>query len=170
MYIKAIGAVLIVCCCGGYGMLLASAHRKEVSQLHQLARVLDIMQSELAYRLTPVPQLCQIAARDLPAVLATVFETVADELEGKDCPEVADAFDIALREQKELTPAVRMILKNLGHTLGRFDLQGQLQGFSQCAQECTHKLKELETNQQQRLRSYQTLGFCAGAALAIILF
>ena len=31
------------------------------------------------------------------------------------------------------------------------------------------QLRELERNRQQRLRSYRTLGLCAGAALAILL-
>ena len=31
------------------------------------------------------------------------------------------------------------------------------------------ELRELERNRQQRLRSYRTLGLCAGAALALLL-
>lgn len=170
MYIKIIGALLIIACCGGYGILLATAHRKEVQLLHQLMRMLDVMQSELEYRLTPIPQLCRICVADADEPLQKVFLAVADKLENQKAGDAAAAMTLALQEQKHLPPITAAQLKQLGQTLGRFDLQGQLRGFAQCTQACTHKLNELECNQQQRLRSYQTLGFCAGAALAILLF
>ena len=169
MYIKIIGALLIIACCGGYGMLLAAAHRREVRLLHQLLRVLDVMQSELEYKLTPVPQLCRVCAEDAGA-LRSIFLSVADKLEKQETVDTAAAMAMAVQEDKHLPSITASLLRNLGQTLGRFDLQGQIRGFSQCAKECSHKLNELESNQQQRLRSYQILGFCAGAALAILLF
>ena len=149
--------------------MLAATHRKEVRLLHQLLRVLNVMQSELEYRLTPVPQLCRICAEEAGA-LGGVFLSAADKLEKQEVPDAAAAMTRAVQEDKQLPPIVSAQLRNLGQTLGRFDLQGQIRGFAQCVQGCTHKLNELESNQQQRLRSYQTLGFCAGAALAILLF
>lgn len=169
MYIKIFGAVLIIACCGGIGILLANVHRREVRMLHQLLRVLELMKSELSYRLTPVPQLCRICADALPEPLCGIFIAVADKLDGQFCCDVASAFGVALQETSLPSVTGRM-LQELGQTLGRFDLPGQLNGLSQCVQECTHQLNELEFNQQQRLRSYQTLGFCAGAALSILLF
>ena len=56
----------------------------------------------------------------------------------------------------------------LGASLGRFDLQGQLQGIESVRAQCRKDLAELEDNRDQRLRSYQTLGLCAGCALAIL--
>ena len=61
-------------------------------------------------------------------------------------------------------------LQALGQTLGRFDLTGQLTCMERCRQSCMGQLEVLEHQQSQRLRSYQTLGFCAGEALAILLF
>ena len=169
MYMKILGAVLIVACCGGYGILLAATHRREVKLLRQFLNVLGVMQSELEYRLTPVIQLCRLCGEDA-GELRSVFLTVADKLEKQEAADPATAMTLALQQEKRLPPIAASILRNLGQTLGRFDLQGQIRGFSQCAKDCGYKLNELETNQQQRLRSYQTLGFCAGAALAILLF
>lgn len=169
MYIKIIGAFLIVACCGGYGIKLAATHRREVQLLHELLRILDVMQSELEYRLTPIPQLCKVCAEDAGA-LKFIFLLVADKLEKQETCDASAAMALTLQENKNFPPITAGQLRNLGQTLGRFDLQGQIRGFSQCAKDCAHKLNELESNQQQRLRSYRTLGFCAGAALAILLF
>ena len=169
MYIKICGALLIVACCGGIGILFANTQRLEVRLLHQLLRVLELMKSELSYRLTSVPQLCRICSDALSEPLRGIFAAVADKLDNQTCVDAERAFHTVLQEMN-LPSQTKATLQNLGQTLGRFDLQGQLNGFSQCAQECTHKLNELECNQQQRLRSYRTLGFCAGVTLAILLF
>ena len=138
--------------------------------LHQLTRVYEQMYAELEYRLTPVPELCRQCAVDLSGPLAEVFGSIADILETQTAIDAASAMRLVLNRQKNLPSEITNQLELLGHNLGRFDLPGQLRGLRQCKVECEHKRNELEHNQQQRLRSYQTLGFCAGAALAILLF
>jgi hypothetical protein len=60
------------------------------------------------------------------------------------------------------------VLRELGQSLGRFDLNGQLLGIAAVRNTCRSKLQQFEKNKEVRLRSYQTLGLCAGAALAIL--
>ena len=52
--------------------------------------------------------------------------------------------------------------------IGRFDLEGQLQGLESVRVYCRDQLDNLAKDRDVRLRSYQTLGLCAGAALAIL--
>lgn len=170
MYIKIIGALLIIGCCGGYGMLLALSHRRLVLQLRQLEQVYGQMYAELEYRLTPIPELCRLCAAQLPMPLCNVFMSLAEILETQSANDVSTAMCLVLERHRNLPTEISKQLELLGHNLGRFDLPGQLRGLCQCKSECERKRNELEHNQQQRLRSYQTLGFCAGAALAILLF
>ena len=72
--------------------------------------------------------------------------------------------------QRELPRCVRRNLKQLALSLGRYDLEGQLQGLEMVRQQCRKDLEELESDRFDRMRSYQTLAVCAGAALAILLF
>lgn len=170
MPLKIIGALLIIGCCGGFGILLAHNHRREVKLLYELLYLFDLMTSELEYRLTPLPELCRLCARELSQPLRYVFETIAQHLELQTASDVAEAMDQCLNEDKLLPAGAAAQLHLLGQTLGRFDLDGQLRGLRHCIETCRHQLEELEHNQQQRLRTYQTLGFCAGAALTILLF
>ncbi len=170
MYTKIIGALLIIGCCGGYGMLLAASHRKLVSQMCQLEQVYGHMYAELEYRLTPIPELCRLCAADLQTPLSDVFLSMAEILESQSASDTSSAMRMVLQRYGKLPVEIGKQLELLGHNLGRYDLPGQLRGLRQCKSECERKRKELEHNQQQRLRSYQTLGFCAGAALAILLF
>ena len=170
MYIKVTGAVLILTGCGGYGLLLAHNHRKEVSALHQLADVLQHMICELEYRLTPLPELCSFGAVHTKGALRNFFLALSEKMDEQATADVAQCVEMALKETAGLPGYVTSQLRQLGQTLGHFDLQGQVTGLNQCRDACLAQLEAMEHQQAQRLRSYQTLGFCAGAALAIILF
>ena len=49
-----------------------------------------------------------------------------------------------------------------------FDLAGQLKSLKALQRACQDALVSLERDKDVRMRNYQTLGLCAGAALAII--
>ena len=74
----------------------------------------------------------------------------------------------AMEKCHDLPACLRRPLRLLGQTLGNFDLPGQLQGLKSSQDVCRRELARLEHNRDARLRSYQTLGLCAGAALVIL--
>lgn len=170
MYLKLTGAILILTGCGGYGIALAVSHRREAAALHQLIRVVDRMSCELACRLTALPELCRFGAEQCGGPLQTFFLKLAKNMDGQVSPDVGMCVLAALKETVALPSYTSAQLRSLGQTLGRFDIQGQLTSLERCRQSCQEQLEVLEHQQTQRMRSYQTLGFCAGAALAILLF
>lgn len=165
---KWIGAVLIILGCGGFGFRIALGYRSTERLLRQLLEVLETMESELQYRLLPLPTLLRRAARDAGGTLREVFARLAEELDRQSQPDAAGCMRIALDSCRELPAAVRRPLRQLGQTLGRFDLPGQIHGLKAVQDTCRRELTRLENNRDVRLRSYQTLGLCAGAALAIL--
>lgn len=168
MIIKLIGAVCIIASCGGMGFSMAAAHRREEEGLHQLIGVLDRMGCELQYRLTPLPVLCRDAAIDCEGELQKVLQYLCQALEDQVSPDAGSCMGIALEKAGRLPPSVRRNLMMLGTSLGRYDLQGQLNGIEAVRIRCRSDLGELSRNRDVRLRSYQTLGLCAGCALAIL--
>lgn len=169
MGIKLMGAVLIIAGCGGYGWMMANNHRREVEALRRLVSALEYMAAELEYKLTPLPVLCTDMESVVDGCMGQVFARLGRLLNVQIYPNVQEAMAAAVRETKGLPPMAAKQLLSLGKTLGKFDLSGQLRGLNGCRLDCCHQLEELEHNQSQRLRSYQTLGFCAGVALAILL-
>lgn len=169
MDIKWLGAVLVVGGCGGFGFSIASAHRRQDRLLRQLLRLLKQMEWELRYRLTALPELCRLASQEAEGMLKKVFQDLYRELSWQSAPETAACMGIVLRRNPDLPPKLRKALKHLGAVLGRFDLQGQLQGLQSVQEEIQRSLQDGGKEQEQRLRSYQTLGLCAGLALAILL-
>lgn len=168
MSIKLIGAALIIAGCGGIGFSMAAAHRREENALRQLIGALDYMGCELQYHLTPLPELCRGAATQSGGCIRNVLLGLAAELESQIAPDASACMNAAISKAPKLPSQVKASLASLGSSLGYFDLQGQLKGLEAARQQCRRDLDALSKDRDVRLRSYQTLGLCAGAALAIL--
>jgi stage III sporulation protein AB len=165
---KWIGAILVFASCGGFGFALCVIHKNEEGMLRQLVSALDFMQCELQYRLTPLPELCRSAGLQASGCLRQIFLTFSRELDYRLTPDVSSSMDVALEQSHNIPPKVKAILQMLGNSLGRFDLNGQLLGLEAVRHQCREDLQNLAADKPLRLRSYQTLSLCAGAALVIL--
>ena len=101
--------------------------------------------------------------------MRTVFLNLYRELSWQKLPDAGSCMHAAIQRTGEVPARVRRLLGQLGHTLGRFDLPGQIQGIQAVRKRCEDTLADVRKNREEQLRSYQTLGICAGAALAIVL-
>ena len=169
MNIKWIGAILVILGCGGVGFSMAATYRREERILRTLIRGLDYMTCELQFRLPSLPQLSRQTGAECGGVMGQAMTTLAEVLESQTCPDVESCMCAALDQVKDVPSSARDALELLGKSLGRFDLDGQLQGLEQVRAHCRRGLSELENGRDQRIRGYQTLGVCTGAALAILL-
>lgn len=160
---------MVVLGCGGFGFSLAGAHKKEENALRQLLSALDYMECELQFRLTPLPELCHLAGQEAKGAVRDVMLTLSRELDEQSAPDVGSCMNAAVDSSGTLPPRIKEILLQMGRSLGRFDLEGQLKGLEAARGACRRELDALTHNRDNRLRSYQTLGLCAGAALAILL-
>lgn len=166
--IKWIGAVLVISGCGMFGYSMAAAHRREEAALRQLIAALDYMQCELQYRLTPLPELCRQAGQQSRNLIGQVLLMLAQELECQTGPDVESCIYAALKSGTDMPGRTKKAFEILGTSLGRFDVEGQVRGLESVRSFCRRELEELSVNRDARLRSYQTLGLCAGASLAIL--
>lgn len=166
---KWIGAVLIMTGCGGYGFALCVRDREEIRALKNLIRVLEFMAWELQFQMTPLPEICQKAGNAVNGIVGKVFSLLADALQSRMQPDVSVCMDLTLSQLPHMPETARAMLMLLGNTLGRYDLEGQLEGLETVRTGCIQALSEMEKDKHQRMRTYQTLGLCTGAALAILL-
>lgn len=165
---KLLGAILIIAGCGGFGVSMTASFKREEAALCQLIGILDYIQCELQYRLTPLPDLCRQVSVERRNQIGKFFRVFGEELESCQIPDVESYMRIALSKFDSLPRKTVTALELLGNTMGRFDLEGQIQSLESVRQYCRQELDTMGTNRDIRLRSYQTLGLCTGAALAIL--
>ena len=165
---KWIGAGLVFAGCTGAGFLKASAYRREERLLADTYRLLEQMENELSFRVSDVYILCDLS-RNFSKELASFYDAVKENLLNQSADTVSDAMEIVCREGNSLPQSVYEMQFLLGQTLGQYDLEGQLREISSVKEICRQKLTALQDNREDKLKSYQTLGLCAGAALALML-
>ena len=168
MNIRWIGAALIIISCGGIGFRIANEQLKTERMLRELIRIFDYMECELQYRLTSLPQLCRQAAGSERSTIRKVFGLIAEELEGQISPNTEQCVRTAVCRINKLPEVVSQIFYQMGMSFGVFSLEGQLKALKSVRDECKKTLDNLLVNKDNRLRSYQTLGICAGAAIVIL--
>lgn len=169
MSMKWIGSMVIIAGCCGIGLSLVSSYRRQVKQIRQFLSALDMIQSELEYRRTPLPELCRLAGQSSTGAVRVVFESLYRELDKQIAPDAACCMNAVLSSVTVSHP-VRGLFYYLGKTLGRFDLPGQIRGIDAARREGSLLLDKLTHDQDKRVQSYQTLALCAGAAMSILLF
>ena len=168
--IKILGALLIMIGCGSVGFKMAAGYIREERCLKQIISTLDYMECELQYRLMALPELCMRAAENCGGKLKLLLYSLIHEMEAQISPDAERCMSAALSKHRDLPPISTEILEKFGHSLGKFDLQGQLKGINDIRSECKYHLDQLLSNKEQRLKAYRTLALCAGAALAILFF
>ncbi len=168
MIVKIIGAILVLSACFWVGFSKASQHRRREQTLEQLIQALEYMKRELEYALLPLPELCRRAAKQCTGKISILFDRLAQELDKQLSADAACCMDAALLGIKGLPESTADRLRLLGRSLGRFDVTGQLSGLQGVAELCKRDLEGLYSGREERIRSYQTLALCAGAALVIL--
>ncbi len=168
MLLKTIGAVCVIVGCGAVGFRIAAADKYEERCLRRLLDIVSHMQWELTYRMTPLPTLCRQAVGEKGGAVSKFFLNLADELDAQLAPDVSRCCSVCLDMQKDLPPITRKILEKMGSSLGMFDLCGQVDSFHSVKKEIQRQLDLHSKNKDVRIRNYQTLGICAGAAIAIL--
>lgn len=169
MYIKWIGSVLIVAGCGGLGLTLSGYFRKERQLLQSLLSVLSFLECQLQYQLTPLPELCRQAGRASGGLLEEVFLNFSRELDWQKAPDTDSCMVEAIRKSRSVPMRVKELLRRMGISFGRFDLEGQLKDFDQLRKLCERELSQLSENLESRVKTCRTLSLCIGAAAAILL-
>ena len=131
------------------GLGLARTVRRQQAQTLAFIDAVLRIRHELQYRLTPLPDVF------LAADTCTV---------GYACRQ-------ALRRTEGLCiPAgVRTALMSLFDTLGKYDLDGNLQALDLALGRLREEARQLQGSAAARCKTYVTLGVCTGLAVAVIL-
>ena len=168
MNFKWIGAAMVMIGCGLAGFSMSAAYRREERELRQLAASLDYMVCELQYRRSSLPELCNLVGSERGGCVGRLFRNLGKELESNQSPDIQSCLAAAAATAGQLPRRIREAICLLGSTLGRFDLEGQLTGIESVRGYCRSQIDEMSQGRDARLRSYETLVLCAGAALAIL--
>lgn len=168
---KLAGIIVILVSAGSVGFRIAAGLKKRCRMLQQLLAAIAVLQNEIVFCGTPLPQAFALAAVASYGPTEALFSAMAREMDRRRWLLPAAALDLAWREQPELQTEeeLRQIFLALMSSLGKYDRDNQVHALETARNRLTDLLHGAEQERSIRSKTYEALGVCAGLALAILL-
>lgn len=168
--IRLLGAALVVAGCGALGLAGVARLDGRVKDLGELAAGLDTLQRELGWRLAPLPDGLETAAKAAHGPAAQFFSQCAQKAGQPEGQPFQEVWRDSLNEAPlRLSAEDKRFLERLGAVLGRYDGDSQRLALEDGAAGL-RQLQGAAADDRSRLgRVYGVLGMTAGLLLAIIL-
>ena len=165
---KWVGAICIFTACTSVGFSIAFKQIREIKMLEQWIRIAHRIEKEIGYYGKSIPDVFRMISYEEKGELAQVFLRTAIEMENQIYPDASQCLSIAVAKTERLPGSILELLDFLGNELGKYNLDEQLKGIAQISTIAMEKRNQLCKDRVKRIRGYQTLGLCAGAALVIL--
>ena len=167
---RLLGAVLVVAGCVSLGLCAVAWLDGRVRDLGELAAGLDALQRELGWRLSPLPQALEGAARAARGPAADFFALCARRARSPEGQAFQETWREALNASSlRLRGEDKALLERLGGVLGRYDGDSQRLALEDAAAGL-RTLQGAAADERSRLgRVYGVLGAAAGLLAVILL-
>ena len=153
------------------GFYAAARLGRRPRMLRELAGALEQMEREVAFRLTPLPEIFAGLAAEHSGAVGAVFSACAAGTEGLERRPMGQVWRRALEEAGlDLDARSARVLEELGDVLGRYDAEGLRAALCGAAEELRAAAGQAERELEQKGRMERVLGLTAGAMLAILLW
>lgn len=167
--IRVVGFILVVSGCATVGILQAASVKRTAKLYEGLRLGLIWMKNEISYSLVPLEQATGRVAQMLPSPLNALFRRLSDSIAADPGCSLAWTASGFFEFDNALPVQMQDILLDLLRMLGRQDTSSQVRVLELAEARVNAVLQQLEKDKAERCRSYKSLGFCAGLALAVIL-
>ena len=168
--IRIMGAALLILGCGGLGLSAVNRLDGRVRDLRELSAGLEILQRELSFRLSPLPEALEAAAGGTHERAAGFFAFCARGAKQLDGSPFRTFWSGELeRSPLRLSREDRALLEQLGPVLGRYDGESQRQAVENVLAGLSRRQAQAEDDRRRLGRVYGVLGLTAGLFLTLML-
>ncbi|MCG0277606.1 MAG: stage III sporulation protein AB [Thermanaeromonas sp.] len=167
------GASLVILSCGFLGLILANIYQTRPVQLKSLISGLKLLETEIVYASTPLPQALGKVGGRLEGAVKLLFLQTATLLREEPGLPAAEAWEEGLKKLKEQS-ALHMqdleILKTLGQGLGVSSREDQVKNLELAREHLKQQLALAEEAAQRQGKMWRTLGFLLGITLVLLMY
>ena len=168
--LKALGVILMFGGCIGIGTGKVKELDSRINVLRSLLYSLEVIARELEFRLSPMEQLLETAAKGTPEPVFGFFNECSAELKGGKSRPFFDIWSRLANERLYILKKTDLeSFLQLGGILGRYDSCGQKQAVDRVLSILSQSLSDSLFERKNQGKVYCTLGATAGAFLVILL-
>lgn len=171
LLVKLIGAVLIMAATTHLGWQVAGTYARRPRHLRHLQTGLAVLQTEIEYGATPLPDALAATARAAGPQVGLIFQRTATLLQKGGGMTAGDALRNALAQtqgQTALAQPDQEVLLALAAVLGSTGRQDQVRHLALARQRLAGEEARAEEHRQRYERLARYLGVLSGAALVLI--
>ncbi|RKD34576.1 stage III sporulation protein AB [Thermohalobacter berrensis] len=170
--LKIIGSLMIVISCSFFGFYLGSRYSKRLNNLIFLQNCIQLLESEVIYSATPLPEALDNVYRKGNKKVSFIFKEIKDHLKSNKVYDIYDSFvyikDILKNNLHLIDEDIEIIL-SLGRVLGSSNRDDQQKHFKLVLKQIQTQQKEAEEKKKKNEKLYKNLGVLTGLAIVIIL-
>lgn len=169
---KIVGALFIIVAFGYIGMIVGKNFRRRPEELRTLQGSLQLLETEIVYGATPLPEAFERIARQFDNHVGEIFKLAKNNL-WAEVGDIQRAWSKALNEQFQhlaLTKKDLEVLQSLGRTLGISDRDDQKKHLRLAMEKLKVEEKNAAEEAQKYASTFNYLGFLCGLTLVIIIF
>ncbi|MBE3588584.1 MAG: stage III sporulation protein AB [Thermoanaerobacteraceae bacterium] len=170
---KLLGSLLIILAAGGMGITISGNYARRPRDLRSLQAALQMLETEITYTATPLPEaLGQVALRAGGRV-APLFSRAREELLSLSGCTAQEAWETSLKEfypGTALKPADLAILRRLGAALGISNIQDQSKHLRLAMEQLGLEMARAEEEAARYVKLWNYLGFLGGLAAVLMLY
>lgn len=169
--LKLIGAILLTAGASLWGFSSAKSLKDRGSALSAIASSLEIMGYELCDKLTPVPELFSLLAKQAPKPACKLFQNAENRMSEIGAVPFSELWHHAVRDTTELmlTEQEILTLSELGFSLGKYDAYEQRKAVETAKRQFEDYAKKAADDRDKNWKSQAFLGVAAGLFAVIIL-
>ncbi|KXG76792.1 stage III sporulation protein SpoIIIAB [Thermotalea metallivorans] len=169
--VKLMISAVIVLSASLIGYILSYNYVQRPKQIKNLILSLQLLETEILYMLTPLPQALKKIGSKGNTELAGIFKEAGSLLETRRGYDIEDAWQQAI-EQKirftSLSEEDKEILIDFGKNLGSIDRENQIKNFNFIYAQLKKQQQTAEELRAKNEKMYRSLGVLLGLAIVIL--
>lgn len=166
LVLKLVVSVLIIAVCTAIGIKQSKKYESREYILREAIGLFKGIKNEINYTLTPIPNAIESVRQNMKTGLKGVMGAVSFELLQYNTSEEVVASEIAKLE--ELTPYDRQVISNGIISLGKTDLDGQMNILNMTCNTLENQLQDSIEDKKKNSKLYKTVGIATGLMIAIV--
>lgn len=170
--IRIIGSIFIIGASTMAGYLMSNTYKKRFQELSEILRCIHILQNEINYTYTPLPEAFINISIKCKQPYDKFFGCIGEYLYSHEVYSVYEAFSKSFEKNKSnLNVKIEDIdiILDLAKTLGQSDVEGQKKIFSLTVDSLKKQIAAADSLMIKNMKMYRYLGFSMGAAIVIML-
>lgn len=172
MIVKFIGCLTILFSATAGGYMMAGKFAGRVRDLRAVQEGLNMLESEILFTSTPLPEALHRTAERLEKPVNRIFSTAAQILDSRMGYTAGEAWSMAFERNRDslyFNGEDLDIIKNFGKSLGSTDKENQEKNFRLVRLQLNSQQIKAEEERSKNERMYRNLGFLFGATIIILL-